>query len=121
MRGAAALLAIAVAATSAAAQTGPLRTLMPGRYDCERPGPPGSQLFERDADASFEVTSASRYIAGSGAIGTYLMTGGTIVMTSGPLAGTRLVRIRPAFLRRLEGDGSPGRVRCVLSRSSDTG
>jgi hypothetical protein len=47
------------------------------------------------------------------------MTGGTVTMTSGPLAGTRLVRVRPAFLRRIEGDGVPGPLRCVLSRSSD--
>ena len=113
------VLLLALLAAPAAAGTGPIRTLMLGHYDCERPGAPGSQVFEPDPAASFSVTNASRYRAADGTIGTYLMTGGTVTMTSGALAGTRLVRVRPAFLRRIEPDGVPGPLRCVLSRSSD--
>lgn len=113
------LLAFALTALPASAQDGPLRTLMLGRYTCERPATPGGQATMLDPAASFAVTNASRYVAADGRTGTYLMTGGTVVMTSGPLAGTRLVRIRPAFLRRIEADGIPGPLRCVLSRSSD--
>ena len=114
-----AVLLLAVLAVPASADTGPIRTLMLGHYDCERPGAAGSQAFVPDRAASFSVTNASRYRAADGTTGTYLMTGGTVTMTSGPLAGTRLVRVRPAFLRRIEPDGVPGPLRCVLSRSSD--
>ena len=113
------ILSSLLLAAPAAAQDGPLRTLMLGRYDCERPAAPGGQAFEHDHEASFAVTNASRYRAADGTVGTYLMTGGTVTMTSGALAGARFVRVRPAFLRRIEGDGVPGELRCVLSRSSD--
>lgn len=101
------------------AASGPLSTLTLGRYVCERPGEPGSQVAVSDAQASFAVTTASRYVAADGTRGTYLLTGNTIEMTSGPLAGVRLVRLRGSFLRLLGVDGVPGPTRCVLSRSSD--
>ena len=113
------VLSLILLAAPAAAQDGPLRTLMLGRYICERPGPSGSQTFVHDHETSFAVTNASRYRAADGTVGTYLMTGGTVTMTSGPLAGARFVRVRSAFLRRVESDGLPGPLRCVLSRSSD--
>ena len=101
------------------AAAGPLSTLTLGRYVCERPAEPGSQVAVTDPQASFAVTTASRYVAADGTRGTYLLTGDTIEMTSGPLAGTRLVRLRGSFLRVLGADGVPGPTRCVLSRRSD--
>ena len=101
------------------AVAGPLSTLTLGRYVCERPAEPGSQVAVTDPQASFAVTTASRYVAADGTRGTYLLAGDTIEMTSGPLAGTRLVRLRGSFLRVLGTDGVPGPTRCVLSRSSD--
>ena len=99
--------------------SGRLMTLMLGRYECERPGPPAQPGGVPDSAISFAVTSSSRYVAADGTRGSYLFTGDTVTMTSGPLAGIRLVRVRPSFLRKLEGDGVPGDLRCVLSRSSD--
>lgn len=113
-----ALLIVPVALCVIAA-AGPLSTLTLGRYVCERPTEPGSQLAVADPRISFAVTTASRYVASDGTRGTYLLTGGTVEMTSGPLAGTRLVRLRERFLRVLDGDGTPRSTRCVLSRSSD--
>ena len=113
-----ALVAGLVAAPSLAGD-GRIMTLTLGRYVCERPGPPGIAAGVADPASSFAVTSQSRYVAGDGTKGTYLFTGTTVTMTSGPLAGTRLVRVRDSFLRRIEADGVPGEVRCVLSRSSD--
>jgi len=107
------------AALPPAASNGRLMTLTVGRYQCERPGAQGGQAIERDPAASFAVVTSSRYVAADGTRGTYLFTGDTVTMTSGPLAGTRLVRIRESFLRRLEANGLPGEMRCVLSRSSD--
>jgi hypothetical protein len=113
-------LLLSIVAGPATAQQGPLRTLMVGSYVCERPAAYGGQVVEPEPAASFAVINASSYVASDGKTGTYLMTGGTVTMTSGPLAGTRLVRVRPAFLRRIEANGVPGPLRCVLSRSSDT-
>ena len=114
------LLFIALfAATPLAAKPGPIATLALGRYVCERPAEPGAQVAVTDAAASFAVTTASRYVAADGTRGTYLLTGDTVEMTSGTLAGTRLVRLRESFLRVLGNDGAPGPTRCVLSRSSD--
>ena len=101
------------------AAAGPLSTLTLGRYVCERPGEPGSQVAVIEPELSFAVTTASRYVAADGVRGTYLLTGDTIEMTSGPLVGTRLVRLRGSFLRVLSSDGVPSPTRCVLSRSSD--
>ena len=107
------------AATAVDARPGPIATLTLGRYVCERPAEPGSQAAVTDAAASFAVTTASRYVAADGTRGTYLLTGDTVEMTSGTLAGTRLVRLRESFLRVLGSDGVAGPTRCVLSRSSD--
>ena len=99
-----------------AAKPGPLATLTLGRYICERPAAPETQSAVTDPAVSFEVTTASRYIAADGIRGTYLFTGDTIEMTSGSLTATKLVRLREGFLRVLGNDGVPGPTRCVLSR-----
>lgn len=114
------LFAITICTSSPVqAGQGLLATLALGRYVCERPAEPGSQIALTDADASFAVTRASRYVAADGTQGTYLLSGNAIEMTSGRLAGTRLVRLRDSFLRVLGADGVPGSTRCVLSRISD--
>ena len=113
------LLIVLLAATPLSAKSGPIATLTLGRYVCERPAEPGTQTAVTDAAASFAVTTASRYVASDGTRGTYLLTGDTVEMTSGTLAGTRLVRLRESFLRVLGSDGVAGPTRCVLSRSSD--
>lgn len=112
-------LIVIPAALSVIAAAGPLSTLSLGRYVCERPVEPGSQIAVADPKVSFAVTTASRYVAFDGTLGTYLLTGATVEMTSGPLAGVRLVRLREGFLRVINADGAPGPTRCVLSRNSD--
>ena len=107
------------AVTPLSAKPGPLATLALGRYVCERPAEPGSQTAVTDAEASFTITTASRYVASDGTRGTYLLTGDTVEMTSGTLTATRLVRLRENFLRVLDSEGVAGPTRCVLSRSSD--
>jgi hypothetical protein len=100
---------------------GRLGMLLNGHYECELPGRPGGALRVPAPDASFTVTSSSRYIAADGSLGTYLRTGRIVTMTSGPLAGIKLLIVRPAFLRRLGGEGQPSQLRCVLSRSAESG
>lgn len=102
-----------------AAHPGPISTLTLGRYVCERPAEPPSQAAVTDTAASFAITTASRYAASDGTRGTYLLTGDMVEMTSGTLAGMRLMRVRESFLRVVEANGGPGKTRCVLSRSSD--
>lgn len=118
-RGSRLILVAAMASAPLAAASGPLATLTLGRYVCERPAAPGSQVALTDPAISFAVTTASRYVAADGTRGTYLLTGDSMEMTSGPLAGTRLVRLRGSFLRVLGADGLPGPIRCILSRNSD--
>lgn len=113
------LVAVLCAAAPLAARPGPLATLTLGRYICERPAEPGSQTAVTDAAASFAVTTASRYVAADGTRGTYLLRGNEVEMTSGTLAGTRLVRLRESFLRVVDNGGQPGPTRCILSRNSD--
>lgn len=108
------------AAMPLAADPGPLATLTLGLYVCERPAAPEIQPAVIEPAASFEVTTASRYIAADGTRGTYLFTGDKITMTSGSLSGTKLVRLREGFLRVLNLDGDAGPVRCVLRRNLDT-
>jgi hypothetical protein len=115
-----ALAALVLAGAAAhAASGGPIGTLMLGRYDCELPGSAAGALAQRDPRTSFTVVTSSRYTAGAAMAGTYLLRGDTVTMTSGPLAGTRLLRRNGKFLRRIEDDGAPGALRCVLARESD--
>ncbi len=110
------LILFLAASPALAATGGPLGTLMLGRYECERPGPPAEPGVP-EPEWNFAVQTSSRYVAGSGE-GTYLLTGDTVTMTSGPLNGTKLVRLRGGFLRVME-NGESGPVRCVLARRSD--
>lgn len=108
-----------LAGAAEAASGGRLGLLMVGRYDCELPGNAGGALSYADAAASFEVVPSSRYVGANAKPGTYLLTGDTVTMTSGPLAGTRLLRRGGKFLRRIAPDGTPSALRCVLARPSD--
>jgi hypothetical protein len=96
-----------------------LGMLMNGRYDCELPRTAGEPPPQPDPAASFTVISSSRYIGGDGSLGTYLRIGKIVQMTSGALAGVRLVIVRSSFLRRIDESGQPGPMRCVLSRATD--
>ena len=107
------------AAAPLAAKPGPLATLTLGHYVCEHPAAPETQAAVTDPQASFEITTASRYVAADGSRGTYLFTGDTIEMTSGSLTTTKLVRLREGFLRVLGSNGVPGPTRCVLTREAD--
>ncbi|MEJ2409741.1 MAG: hypothetical protein P8Y58_15100 [Novosphingobium sp.] len=117
---AALVLAAGVPAVTACAASAPpppvpggrIGTLALGRYTCELPGvaggPAGTHLPEYD----FRIVNASSYKAG-GVRGSYLYSGGRVVMTGGKLKGLTLHRISIGFLRRIAEDGSDGPMRCV--------
>lgn len=109
------VMAVACAAAPlAAVPGGRLGTLEPGRYTCEHSGVAGGPAGHHVPEADFRVGRASDYEAG-GAHGNYLMTGETVVMTSGPHKGQKFVRQSRGFLRKVGHNGKPGDLRCVLA------
>jgi len=97
---------------------GTIGTMIQGRYSCELPGIAGGPVGHAQPEYEFTIINSSSYKAG-GVRGSYLLTGDRLVMTGGRLKGLTLHRLTPAFLRKLEDDGSDGELRCVLvSRNS---
>ena len=106
------LLALALAAPAAAAPGGDLGTLPIGRYVCELPGDATGLAGIHVPEADFAIVNASSYQAG-GEMGSYLLTGDLLVLTSGPHNGERYRRTARTFLRRIGPDGQDGDLRCV--------
>ncbi|MFC4295316.1 hypothetical protein ACFO0A_09640 [Novosphingobium tardum] len=109
-------LASLAAGPAVAADGGAIAVLAQGNYRCELPGSAAGQSSRPVPAVSFTITTASRYIAADGSIGSYLLIGKTVTMTSGALSGTRYLRVRMGFLRRIEANGQPGDLRCVRDR-----
>jgi len=96
---------------------GALGTLETGKYYCELPGDASGPVGRHVPDADFRVISASSYEA-EGRIGSYLLTGDRVTMTSGPRQGRKFHRVGRGFLRAVEADGSDGALRCVRQEDS---
>lgn len=109
---------LALAAPASAVPGGEIGTLEQGRYTCELPGDATGPAGRHVPEADFTVVSASSYRA-SGRLGSYLLTGDDLVMTSGPHRGQKFHRISRKFLRQVAPDGSEGELRCVLGRRSN--
>ncbi len=92
---------------------GLIGTLPQGRYTCELPGNAGGPVRVPATEFDFTVILGSSYRAG-GERGSYLLTGDLVQMTGGKLKGLKLQRISDGFLRRIEGNGRSGELRCVL-------
>jgi hypothetical protein len=105
--------ALLAATASAGFAQGPIDTIDRGSYVCELPGDAASQAGIPQPERSFTIEGSSRYSARQGA-GSYLRRGDRVEMTSGPRKGEAYRVVRPGFLRVLEADGKPGRLRCVL-------
>lgn len=104
--------AVLLAGAAAAAPGGPIDTLPHGAFTCENPGSAIGPRGRHQADMDFTIIPSSSYRHGDDE-GTYLLTGDTVLMTSGPLKGLKLHRISDNFLRRIEVDGTDGVLRCV--------
>ena len=101
----------------AAAVVGPagaveVRTLPLGAYSCEVPGDAMHAAGLHVAAEDFAIVHSSTYAA-AGKMGSYLMIGNVIEMTSGPRLGEKFHRISDNYLRKLNPDGSDGELRCV--------
>jgi hypothetical protein len=105
-------IALLAGGPALAAPGGPLDVLSPGRYVCELPGDASGPAGLRQDDETFVVLNASSYETAVGR-GTYLVTGDTVTITSGPKNGQRFRRISSNFLRRLGADGKDSALRCV--------
>lgn len=103
------------AAPGLAVPGGEIGTLEQGRYTCELPGDATGPAGRHVAEADFTVISASSYRS-NGTLGSYLLTGDSVVMTNGPHRGQKFHRLSRGFLRQVAADGSDGPLRCVLGR-----
>jgi len=105
--------ALLVALASVAPAKGPVDTIDRGRYVCELPGDAGGAAGRPQPERDFTVEGSSRYSSPQGH-GTYLRRGDRIDMTSGPRKGDAYRIVRTGFLKLLQPDGTPSRLRCVL-------
>jgi hypothetical protein len=108
-----------IAMPASAVPGGDVATLDPGRYVCELPGDAGSVAGRKVPEENFRIVSASSYKA-EGTIGSYLLTGDNVVMTSGPRKGKRYARVSKGFLRLLGPDGKETSLRCVRATRNNS-
>jgi hypothetical protein len=107
------IAALLVATASVAFARGPIDTVERGSYVCELPGDATGQAGIPQPERSFAIESSSRYSSPQGS-GTYLRQGDRLQMTSGSRKGEAYRIVHAGFLRLLQPDGTPGRLRCVL-------
>ena len=115
--GAAALIAATVAVPSLSWAV-EVQTLPLGSYSCELPGDAMHAAGLHIPAEDFAIVHSSTYAA-AGKMGSYLMIGGIIEMTSGPRAGEKFHRISDNFLRKLDPTGHDGELRCIRQITND--
>ena len=112
MKPALAVTLLILAAPAAAVPGGPISELSPGNYQCELPGDATGAVGLRVPGEDFAIVNANTYRTAAGR-GTYLLTGNTLAMTSGPKYGQQFHRINNSFLRKLDAAGADTTLRCV--------
>lgn len=90
-----------------------------GDYACELPGDATGAAGLRQPAEDFAVVNASSYRA-AGAMGSYLLSGDRLTMTSGPHRGKRFHRMSDGFLRRMGADGEDSSLRCVRRKRNNS-
>jgi hypothetical protein len=111
---AASFLMLSLASSAGAVPGGEIGTLDIGRYVCELPGDASGPAGRAVPALDFSIVNASSYRSG-GTMGSYLLTGDRLVMTSGLRKGERYHRVSRDFLRRVGADGRDTALRCVRS------
>lgn len=107
-----ALVGALVANPALAAPGGPIDTIHRGAYICALPGDATGPAGFAVPGEDFAVLNGSSYATAEGR-GAYLLTGDTLIMTSGPKRGQKFNRLSANFLRKLAPDGSESTLRCV--------
>ena len=111
-------LAALLLAAGSPASAGDLETMPIGDYVCEMPGDVTGPTGLHRPDEDFTVVTASSYRSGE-EMGSYLLTGGQLIMTSGRLQGARYRRQSEGFVRKLDAQGSPSDLRCVRRKANN--
>jgi hypothetical protein len=89
-----------------------------GVYECDAPANlAGGIVGAAQTGLMFGVMAPGVYRAFDGGRGSFRMEGNILVMTSGPLSGTRYRRDAAVLFRPLDAGGQAGSIRCVLNRS----
>jgi hypothetical protein len=112
MKSVIALAALLLAAPVLATTGGKLGTLDRGSWTCEMPGDAGTERGIPVDGADFVILPSSTYRTETGR-GTYLRTGDTVTITSGPRNGERYRVASERMLWKLAADGSDEGMRCV--------
>ncbi len=113
-----ALILLAGLAACAPAQTirpvpgGEIAVLQKGLKICELPGDATGAAGIRQEAQDFTVRNGSRYSTAEG-LGTYLLTGDRVEMTSGPKKGQQFRQLSDNFLRALDATAKETDLRCV--------
>lgn len=95
-----------------AAPGGYLHVLLGGAWVCETQGDATAPPVPKPQD-SFQVIADSSYRTGNGAIGTYLLLGNDLAMTSGPFRGRRYKLTGLGILHPADNAGKQAEARCV--------
>ena len=112
-----ALAAILATSGANAASGGQIGTLERGHYICEMPGDAATMRGIPVPEENFEIRNASRYRTAEGD-GTYLRTGDSVALTSGPRQGDRYIVRSERFVRKLDADGRETGLRCIKAGST---
>ena len=110
---------LALASQLAAAAGGDIDTMAIGQYFCERPGDATGPVGLHAPEEDFAIVNASSYRAHD-ELGSYLLTGDTLTMTSGPHEGKRYRRLSGNFLRKMGEDGKDTDLRCIRRRRNNS-
>jgi len=102
-----------------AAPGGYLHVLLGGAWVCETQGDATAPPVPRPQD-SFRVIADSSYRTSNGAIGTYLLLGNDLAMTSGPFRGRRYTLTGQGILHPADDAGKQAEARCVHHASAST-
>jgi hypothetical protein len=107
------LLLLAMAPMTAhAAPGGLLRTLLKGYWVCETKGDAATAPTRLLPD-SFRVIADSSYQTTNGEVGTYLLLGNDLVMTTGPFRTRKYILVGQGILHPLDTKGKRTTNRCV--------
>lgn len=93
------------------AAQGTLGTLTQGKYVCALPGDATGAAWTEVEGRDFTITGASSYRTSQGN-GTYLLEGGKVTFTRGPLKGQQFLRVGSGLLQEVDKGGHLGRLRC---------
>lgn len=111
-------LALVAACPAQAVPGGSLGTLALGRYVCELPDTTDVTRGREMEGLEFSIVTTSSYRS-HGTIGSYLRTGDSVVLTSGPRKGERFKAVSDGYLQKLNPDGSENPLRCVRTRRNN--